>query len=237
MELISAVALGILGLLGAALSKLMADEFKAWLPTVINRLIGWAISSLPEDKRERYAEEWQSHIDETPGKISKLIVGLGLLLAARKLSRIEIKKIGAGIRSLEEIIRDISLLPEDKRREHYADEWQSDETLGEIGKLGLPLAPRRLSISPEPRAREIKKIGAEIRSLEGIIRDIAYFHQVLRNPLMSAMLEDGSARTHQMVIYEIGNARAHEMLRARREMLTRYGGNGFCRGPDRHTDD
>jgi hypothetical protein len=88
VELISLIALGILSLIAAASSKLVADEFKAWLPSVINHLIGWAIRSLPEDKRERYAEEWQSDIDETPGEIGKLIVGLGLLPAAWKLSRI-----------------------------------------------------------------------------------------------------------------------------------------------------
>jgi hypothetical protein len=91
VELISLIALGILSVIATASSKLVADEFKAWLPSVIKHLIGWAIRSLPDDKRERYAEEWQSHIDETPGEIGKLIVGLGLLPAAWKLSRISRK--------------------------------------------------------------------------------------------------------------------------------------------------
>jgi hypothetical protein len=85
VELISVIALSIIG---AAGSKLVADEFKAWLPTMINHLIRWAVSLLPEDKRERYAEEWQREIDETPGEIGKLIFGFGLLLAGWRLSRI-----------------------------------------------------------------------------------------------------------------------------------------------------
>ena len=91
MELISIIALGILGVIGAAASKLMADEFKAWLPTVINHLIGWATSLLPENQREDYAEEWRSDIDRTPGEIGKLIFALDLLRAAWKLSRIASK--------------------------------------------------------------------------------------------------------------------------------------------------
>jgi hypothetical protein len=87
MELISFIALGILGLIGAASSKLVADEFKAWQPTVINRLIGWGISLLPEDQREHYAEEWRSDIDSTPGEIGKLIFALDLVRGAWRLSR------------------------------------------------------------------------------------------------------------------------------------------------------
>ncbi len=87
MELIGIIALGILRVIGAAASKIMADEFKAWLPTVINHLIGWASSSLPEDKREDYVREWRSDIDGTPGDIWKLLFALDLVRAAMKLSR------------------------------------------------------------------------------------------------------------------------------------------------------
>ena len=41
---------------------------------------------LPEDHRERFKEEWQSHLDETPGKLGKLLVALGFLLAAFRIS-------------------------------------------------------------------------------------------------------------------------------------------------------
>src|SRR5258708_685090 len=88
VDLIVAILVGIAGVLGAAFSKQAADEFKAWTPRLLAAVVQCAIRRLPEDQRERYAEEWRSHIDETPGEIGKLIVGLGLLPAARKLSRI-----------------------------------------------------------------------------------------------------------------------------------------------------
>ena len=94
MELISVIALGILGVIGAAASKLAADEFKAWRPTMINQLIRWAVSLLPEDEREHYAEEWLSEINGTPGEIGKLIFALDLVRGALKMSR-EIEKVTA----------------------------------------------------------------------------------------------------------------------------------------------
>jgi hypothetical protein len=86
--LVGAVIAGITGVLAAAFSKQVADEFKAWTPRLISAIVQCAVRRLREDQRDRYAEEWQSHIDETPGEIGKIIVGLGLLPAAWKLSRI-----------------------------------------------------------------------------------------------------------------------------------------------------
>lgn len=88
MDLIGAILAGIAAVIGAVFSKLAADEFKAWTPRLIAAVVQCAIRMLREDQRDRYAEEWRSHIDETPGEIGKLIVGLGLLPAAWKLSRI-----------------------------------------------------------------------------------------------------------------------------------------------------
>jgi lipopolysaccharide/colanic/teichoic acid biosynthesis glycosyltransferase len=41
---------------------------------------------LPEDQRERFAEEWPSHVNEVPGDISKLLVACGFFLASLKMS-------------------------------------------------------------------------------------------------------------------------------------------------------
>jgi len=88
VDLIGAILAAIAGILVTAFSKQLADEFKAWMPRLVAAVIQCAVRRLREDQRDRYAEEWRSHIDETPGEIGKLIVGLGLLLAAWKLSRI-----------------------------------------------------------------------------------------------------------------------------------------------------
>lgn len=87
MELIGIVVLGVLGLLGAALSQQLADEFKAWTPKIIDWVIRCAVRKLPEDQRERFGEEWRSHINETPGEIGKFFNAVSLLSAPRKMPK------------------------------------------------------------------------------------------------------------------------------------------------------
>jgi hypothetical protein len=67
-------------------SRLLTDELKAWTPWVIERIIRSAVSMLPESERERFEEEWRSHIHEFPGPLGKLYQALGLLFAARKMT-------------------------------------------------------------------------------------------------------------------------------------------------------
>jgi len=88
MALIAGVVLFLAGVLGTAFSQQLADEFKAWIPWVVRRVIQRALAQLPEDQRERFQEEWRSHVDEVPGEIGKLYVALGCLFAARKMASI-----------------------------------------------------------------------------------------------------------------------------------------------------
>jgi hypothetical protein len=86
MALITAVFLFLVGTLGSGLSRLLTDEFKAWIPWIIQRVIRRAIVRLPPAQRERFEEEWQSHVNEVPGEIGKLTAALGFLKAARKMT-------------------------------------------------------------------------------------------------------------------------------------------------------
>ena len=86
MELITAIFLFLVGKLGTACSRLLANEFNAWIPWIIQRVIRRAIMRLPPTQRERFQEEWQSHVNEVPGEIGKLAVSLGFLTAARKMT-------------------------------------------------------------------------------------------------------------------------------------------------------
>jgi hypothetical protein len=86
MAAIVVIGIFFVGVLGAALSRQCGDEFKAWVPWIIKLLLQRAIARLPQGQRERYAEEWRSHLDQIPGEIGKLIVAIGLLSAARKMS-------------------------------------------------------------------------------------------------------------------------------------------------------
>lgn len=91
MELIAVLIFAVLGILGAAISRQVTDEFKAWAPWFIRRIIERAVRNSPEHKRERLAEEWPSYVDEIPGDIGKLIVAFGFLSASWKLSLVPYK--------------------------------------------------------------------------------------------------------------------------------------------------
>jgi lipopolysaccharide/colanic/teichoic acid biosynthesis glycosyltransferase len=86
LELIGTIALAVLAIIGAAASTQLSDEFKAWSPWVVRKVIQHAVRKLPENKRERFAEEWQAHVNEIPGDIGKLLAAFGFLSASRKLS-------------------------------------------------------------------------------------------------------------------------------------------------------
>ncbi|MGI8570363.1 MAG: hypothetical protein ACR2KT_15590 [Methylocella sp.] len=83
MELIGLFFLAVL--LGAAASRQLADEFKAWTPRLVDVIIRRAVRQLPENQRERFAEEWPSHVDQIPGEVGKLIATFGFLLACWKM--------------------------------------------------------------------------------------------------------------------------------------------------------
>ncbi len=81
-----AVAVAVLGVFGAAVSRVLADDLKAWTPRLTEWLIHRAVARLSEDRRDRLSEEWRSHVDEVPGTFGKLIVALGYSRAARALA-------------------------------------------------------------------------------------------------------------------------------------------------------
>jgi hypothetical protein len=72
----------VVGVLTAALSKLIVAEIEEWSPLVIRSLIKFAVGQLPENQRERYKEEWQSHVNDVPGQVGKLVVAGGFLYIA-----------------------------------------------------------------------------------------------------------------------------------------------------------
>lgn len=80
-------------LLTALLTKLLGDmlseEFKDSLPKIMERVLTHAVNRLPEDQRERYSEEWHSHINDVPGRLRKLLVAFGCCRAANKIKRID----------------------------------------------------------------------------------------------------------------------------------------------------
>jgi hypothetical protein len=81
----------VLGIILPVLSKLLADECKAWMPWLAKWIIRRATAPMPKDRRGRYTEEWQSHIDEIPGNIAKIFTAADFARAAKKMSRVGLR--------------------------------------------------------------------------------------------------------------------------------------------------
>jgi hypothetical protein len=82
MELITGTISFFSSVLTAAFSQICAAEFSSWNPWMVRRIVKIAVSWLPNTRRERYEEEWQSHVNEVPGEIGKILFAVGLLVAA-----------------------------------------------------------------------------------------------------------------------------------------------------------
>lgn len=63
-------------------------ELKAWTPSLTEWIVRVAVARLPIEERERFAEEWTSHIADVPGQIGKIAVALGSILAAVRMAAI-----------------------------------------------------------------------------------------------------------------------------------------------------
>jgi hypothetical protein len=63
----------------AALTRLL-------VPWLTKRLLRIAIERLPETQRERFSEEWASHIDEVRGEIRKAAFALGCIFAGLQMA-------------------------------------------------------------------------------------------------------------------------------------------------------
>ena len=77
--------MAILTIIQGILAKLAADEIAAWLPILSQKILNFAVSRLPEEKRKRYVEEWDAHLMDIPGGFSKLVYSADLLRAALKM--------------------------------------------------------------------------------------------------------------------------------------------------------
>jgi len=65
-------------------SRVVAEELKAWSPTIVTKFTAIAVGRLPVEQRERFAEEWESHLNAIPGDLSKIVFAFDLIRAARR---------------------------------------------------------------------------------------------------------------------------------------------------------
>lgn len=73
------------GIVMAVLVALIADEFVCWAPLLCKWLIRRSSRVLPPSLSERCYEEWLSHLDEIPGRLSKLLFALDTFRASRRV--------------------------------------------------------------------------------------------------------------------------------------------------------
>lgn len=107
MGLMAAIVFGMLTVLGAICAKILADEFKAWAPMVANKIVAAAVQALPSELRGRFSEEWQSHINDVPGDVGKIVVACGFLFAALRLTN---EPFGLGKRVFDVVVVSLFLV-------------------------------------------------------------------------------------------------------------------------------
>src|SRR5690349_10493989 len=73
-------------ILSGAFANQVANEFRAWTPTLVDFLISRAARKLPEDQRERYEEEWASYVRDIPGETGKVVSAIGLMFASQRMA-------------------------------------------------------------------------------------------------------------------------------------------------------
>ncbi len=86
MALTTALGLFALSVLTAAFSRVLAEEIVDLISWTNTSLINTAVAWLPKSRRARLSEEWQSHVNEVPGRIAKLFLALGFLTAAYRIA-------------------------------------------------------------------------------------------------------------------------------------------------------
>src|SRR5260221_12175735 len=86
MALITGFGLFVVTVVTAIFVRIATEEAIAWSPSVVRRIMKLAVRRLPEKLRERFQEEWQSHINDVPGNIGKIVVALGFPVAAYNLA-------------------------------------------------------------------------------------------------------------------------------------------------------
>jgi hypothetical protein len=85
MDLLT-IAIALVSLAGMFFLRLVASEIQDWLPWLARRIIDRTVANLPEQERERYREEWYSHLDECPGRLGKIFHAVGCVYGARAVA-------------------------------------------------------------------------------------------------------------------------------------------------------
>ena len=81
-----ALILALGGMVAAVLNRLSGGALHTWISSFTRQLLDLATKHLPEDQRERFAEEWESHINEVSGDLRKIVFAWGCVSAAQEIA-------------------------------------------------------------------------------------------------------------------------------------------------------
>jgi len=65
---------------------ILTDELLAWSPRLAAWLVKQNAKQLPAHLRDRMCEEWLAHLDEIPGRFSKLVFAIDTMRASNRMS-------------------------------------------------------------------------------------------------------------------------------------------------------
>lgn len=160
----------IIEILDGLIAKVIADEVRDTMPTATNWLIVKAVSRLPENQRDRFLEEWSSHIDGTRGTIGKMLTSFGFLIAAQKMQ--SAFQAGYELERTEKLMR-----------------WLEEASLSFISEALLADRPELKLIQPASRDRFVSELACEYVR-EGGLAKVAQAYRALEGTSKHPMGDD-----------------------------------------------
>lgn len=215
MALTTALGLFVVSVLTAAFSRLLAEEIGEWSQWIIRSLIKTAAALLPDEQRERYGEEWQSHVNEVPGRIGKFYSAASFLTAAYKMALTDEHKT-----LVEDWLRTLMQLDETDTKAILAmDVIEADKDLASHEKLmSLVAALRSLMGGSTERHAAIAARTATVSAIPSTLAaKLIYGHKVR---VLTKEFDQSSQMAHTKAeAVEL----IHTELRKRKELLKTTG--------------
>ena len=138
MGIVTIVAAAVGAAIVGTISKIVADDFKAWSPALTRKLLKHAGRKLPPKMRDRCDEEWASYVADVPGDLSKIICALGFVSTAWKIAikRRPLRINDTVVYTVTDYDRPPVTFSVIRLRDQYVVSWNTDE-----GQIQMPLEP------------------------------------------------------------------------------------------------
>jgi hypothetical protein len=197
MALITGPGVIVVSILTAFLSRILAEEMGAWSPSIIRSLIKFAVGRLPENQRERFEEEWQSHVNEVPGQVGKILVAVGFSMAAYDVALNDRRN-----QMLETQVRLLAqIVDADSAAARVLNLIQNDETVASIEGMSSRVNNIRirskLSKSQQFRNRLATRIATDSATSQTLVAKLSYALRAWRLAAYYARISDASKRVSE----------------------------------------